>query len=320
MRIKVTLLLLVALLLASFPVFAQESTLTEEEQATLDRALASLQAELDIEREIYTAETDVTNTQNLVFYLGEETEQRTETVSTLQTVNVIKDGEDRNVGATFTINYSALTGTDEANAVEYTMSGEIRYVDGALYVTAAYDSSTGEVPTLPEGWVLVDDPANFPELEVIDLENFIDDYVNEDDEDEIADRQALIDGLGQYATSVELTQAEINGTAVDVVFITLTTEGFAALQANNPNSAALFAVFPQDEETAQFALALETDTDQLRGLAINFSGTATAVPLNVLVPTAPEGSTADLVVELTNTDTLLDANPTLTPVEAPEVE
>ncbi|MBZ0310266.1 MAG: hypothetical protein K8I82_29670 [Anaerolineae bacterium] len=315
MRFK-WILLVAALLMTLLPAVGAQDGLSEEEQALLERVTTALQGV-----ETYTSfETTVTLTETQtidVALLGQQSNQVSSSVVQLDAVVIDSNGDNPNVSGTAV---ATVSEAEDNLTTDYVLEAEFRFVEGVLYVNAQYaDGTTGPLP-LPEGWVTVDD-VEAPEFEVLNLDEVVGDMMNLDEANE---NDNLLDALGKVAeaaTSVTLTEEEIDGTAVEVVTITFNWTGIRdVLAADNPPDASnpFFAIIEQIEgDIASISLVLD-ENDQVIGYRFNLSMTVAEVDLSQFTDEVPAGTMISIDFTQAQDAALSNINGTFEPVTAPE--
>lgn len=310
------ILLVAALLMTLLPAVSAQDGLTEEEQALLERVTTALQAV-----ETYTSfqsTTTLTETQNIdVSLLGQQVTQTGTSVVEINATVIDPNGDNPNVSGTAV---ATVNEVENDTTVDYVLEAEFRFVDGVLYVNAQYANGTTGPMTLPEGWVTVDD-VEMAEFEVLNLDEVVGDMMRQDDEDE---NDNLLDAIGKVAeaaTSVTLTEEEMDGTAVDVVTITFDWVGIRdVLAEDNPpdESNPFFAIIEQMEgDIASISLALD-ENDQVVGYRFNFGVTVADIDLSQFTEEVPAGTMISIDFSQEQTATLTDINGTFEAVTAPE--
>jgi hypothetical protein len=224
-----------------------------------------------------------------------------------------------------TITYNGVEGDRETR---YAMQAQILFVEATLYVNAFYTESSGDVLPLPEGWVVVDDPANFPEFEVLDLDGLLENFgVDYDGNGEARGATYyLIQAARDYATTVTLEAGDLNGTPVDMITLTLGWAGIAAAtaaqdpnQQNDPIQEVLAAALAEagDLLSLTFYLDAEDHILQVESAAL---WQLENLDIGGIQANLPEGSTFSLKNEISQVSLMEDLNPALEPFAAPEVQ
>lgn len=322
-----TFLLVLLLLLVAVPAgLAQEDSsnpnLSAEDLELLERGIAATTRDISEFSTQFTRSISSEQIQETQVSLGEQTQMERELTNLELSMNVIL-GDAPNIQANFVVNYESATDAEEVTS--YVMEAEVRRVGDELYVNAKYVESEGDVPALPEGWVMIDDPANFPEFEVLDLDDFSYEYLDLDDPEEASDEE-FAELLRQYATSVTLESAEVNGETVDVVLVSLNYEGLREVLLQNDT------VTPDDPFLTLFDTMLADSQEDLVTVSVGIDSEGRAVTginnLSMSLPNidlasmfpgeVPEGAMMTLdMVQMQ--EYVVQYNTEFAPVEAPEL-
>lgn len=205
----------------------------------------------------------------------------------------------------------------------------MRYVDGVLYVNAVYadpEAAAAVAPTLPDGWVVVEDVANFFEFAELDLDVFVEAFNEESDDDEESEISQFIAFLDD-AESITISEDEIAGTAVEVIEFGLGIAGFNTfIEINNDADDAALAFFDlilnsieDDSEIMFLTVALEPETDTLFLLDLTLDVAIEGADASVLDPSIPAGALLDLEFFVSSTQARYNFNEDLGTVEAPDL-
>lgn len=309
------LMILVAVMLALLPAASAQDGLTEEEQALLDRVLAALQKVETYNS--FQSSIEMTESQNLsISLLGQNQVQSSSTVTQIEATVIDVNGDNPNVTGT------AVATVNEAQdqvTTSYGIEAEFRFVDGVLYVNAAYGEGAAGPLSLPEGWVTVDD-LGMAGLEPLALDEVVGDLMDEegDEDDNLLEK---IQEIAEAATSVALTQEDMNGTPVDVVTITFDWAGIrdvlagdARLDESNP----FFAIFEQVQgDIASISLMLN-ENDEVVGYRFDFGVVLADLDLSQFTDEVPAGTMISIDFSQGQLSTLSDINGTFEPITAPE--
>lgn len=308
------LLILVLLFAFSTVAFAQEEVPPEDYAALAERLSAANEASDAFTS--YAVENVTTENQSISVVVGEFSQNIVSNVERTSNATVTR-GENPSGQGTVTVVASSQEGE---TAASYTIEAEVRYVDGVLYVNAAYTESEGDVPELPEGWVEVEDPAFAFEFSSLDLEGFIDLFDDDEDEnDPLESIQELLDA----ATSVTTFEDEIDGTPVEVFAITLGWEGLLVMMeasgdfdAEDPVMGLFAEAMADQEDVVNVAVALDED-DNMIGMAYGFTMSLAEMDASQLDPNL-EGGTITALIENSEVNEISQLNETFDPVEVPE--
>lgn len=311
---KKLMLLLVVFLMAVPLAQAQDSELTAEQQALLDRALAAVQASDD-----YTSyvSTNIETRSDVLELSGagiEQTQERTSTVE--EQVSYIKGDDGKNISSLYKLSVTESTG---AETVAYTIEGEIRFVDGILYVRG--EAVEGE-PELPEGWVTSEEALAYSAFDRLSLDDKLEDALDEGFNllMNAAEEAKLV---ATDVTSEETTLED--GTAVEMISFSIPGAAIGELMKLDPSfdpadpSNMLLDMLGED---SFYAISLYLDENDVL-VGVNISGllTATEVNMNELDPNSfPAGLMLNFNSENVEETFLQQVNETLEPVEAPELQ
>jgi hypothetical protein len=198
--------------------------------------------------------TITTTTSGTITVMGQAVSISDETIAEgTRTVINLEDGT-KNRQLTFTLTFSSTQLSALGNqATKYAIEGEMRFVDGVLYLMAAYTEGgdLAEV-ALPEGWVEVTpeelEAGVYSMFDIFDLDELF-----EDDDEEDEDAFARLVRYLEDDPDAEVTQvAETleDGTAVDTIAITFGEQTFITSYQEN-----------MDEANPMAELMLEAMTD-----------------------------------------------------------
>ncbi len=247
-----SIFVLVALLALSVPFLSAQSDLSDEELALLDRVAAAVEAAEEPESYVSLYQSEAG--QNLEVSMG-DTSQIILDSSTVFAERTVTLGENPYGTALY-----ELVATQDAGmgAASYVLEAEFRFIDGTLYAQAAYVETEGDVPPVPEGWFIVDDPLAYAFLDLMNVEELLETFGVVTDEDaEEEDGDSLGDGLldilpaiRDSATAVTLEADELDGTPVDVIQIAFGWDAVLAIlesQGNAPpEDDPVFALFERE--------------------------------------------------------------------------
>jgi hypothetical protein len=168
----------------------------------------------------------------------------------------------------------------------YTLEAEVRVIDGAVYVNAAYVEPSPELPAVPKGWIEVTEtsPSEWPGLASLGLERFFDDepdtisYLNFG-----VSLEELKTVFVETATVVTSASGTLeDGAPIETIGITLNRDGWLRISPdfdiNDPTNRAIFSGLTSSPRTFAFILdesghlvKMVTDT-KLDVLGIDISG------------------------------------------------
>ena len=156
-------LLFVSLVVMMSPIlsYAQDGERSEQAQALMERAFAAIDRQQTYESYVQTGYELMLMEVN-VSMLGITALLHNSTEREFVTTYTQSPGGDNLYGdMTYRFdNRSDLPG-DEVHEV-YTVEAEVRFVDGQLYINAAYSEAEGDVPSLPMDWTAVSSRFDFP--------------------------------------------------------------------------------------------------------------------------------------------------------------
>ncbi len=203
----------------------------------------------------------------------------------------------------------------------YTLEAEARLVDGVLYINAAREASTrlGLAP-MPQGWIVLFDPAEWPALNALNLGRFL----REGPRTSLLDYPDL---LAVYAGGVEGAVTTLaDGRAAEVITITLggadLKNALAELQALQAGpDAPVTGPYRRadDDATLSLTVTLDAEDDRLLRWEIDARLTWTGLDLNALDDSIPSNAAqADLSLEMHTSTEITPLDPAaVEPVPAP---
>lgn len=313
-RLTLAALVLVSVLgAATIPARAQgDSPLTDEEQALLDRVFAARDVQNGYDN-YQEDSTQVYARDTIITYEGQtQTQQQVSDLS--RSVVYVQDGATRDFTATLSATETATEsqgGQDDVNSL--TVNADAVYVEGTLYVNAAYAEPDPALPVLADGWVVVDDPAASEVYSLLDLDNMVENVAMFDDEE-------LVRGA---ATSVTMEPGtNDDGAAVDVITVNFegADSGLAVLSgAPDGINPALEAIINASSEVSMtLSVALDADNNPLN-VSSTMLITAEGMDGQALAPDQlPEGVLIDVSYDLQQTQVFSAANAEIEPITAPE--
>ena len=302
---------LVVVVVGFVPSVSAQDGLSDEQLALLDRvaeARSKYQAYTSLTRAITGSET-----QDITITLGDVTQTQSSVQSWESTATyVMPEGETDNV--TMTVTGSSEMTQGESTAA-YTITAEVRLVDGVTYVNAAYETPDPSLPEIPAGWIAVEDLEAYPVFDSLQLN----DLPLHDDEEEMFDDMDLVKAT---ATDVQVETVTLDdGTSADRITVVFGREGliaaFETQEDVDPTVPALLAV-ADETSGATLIVTLDAENNPLE-LTMTLLIQAAGIDANTLSPGQfPEGVLLDFTFSTTQTETLSDFNASVEPVGVPD--
>jgi hypothetical protein len=312
-RFGVTVLLLVSIGLGSV-VYAQDSNnnLSSDQLALIDRVV---QARTNLKS--YTSfadEASGTEKETLTFSMLDQSQSFTQEVTWERTDTLVRADGKEYVQADITATISKA-GLGPSDAVNYTVSAEARVIDGVIYVNAAYVQPTPNLAELPDGWVIVEDPANTDVYKYLQLDDLLDHSSLYDDADLL--KRSVSD------VTIE-TQTSDDGTPVDVITLVFDQSGLAlALRESQAEGVdpgmveALYSSLSVDSYQ-KVTIVLDADDTPIQ-FTLAMLVQAVGIDAHALAPDEfPDGIGLDMAVEASRTETYRQINEPLEPATVPE--
>jgi hypothetical protein len=221
---------------------------------------------------------------------------------------------------------------DGEEVLAYRLVGEMRRVDGVLYVRAErvlYMGEEADLPPMPPpGWVIVEDPAQWPALEDVPLDDYLPEAEDEED-------NPLENPLAMLGTVDRVTLApagtSLDGTPVDELALLMRGEslmnmmqappGFGTDEEGDADDAgrAMFSLLDENDTFTLYVILDEADTVIEQGFRMDI--TWDQLDVGLLSPDLPEGVIfADVVMHGSTTSHVEVPDEPLPPVEVPPVE
>jgi hypothetical protein len=202
------------------------------------------------------------------------------------------------------------------NTLDYEVDGEVRLVEGMLYVQADYTDSVSaaelDLPAFPADWVVINETENWEEI-FWDLN--LQYYLNQNTDPFIVRGEALTSLIQDI--SLESTALE-DGTSVDLIQVTLGGEGIidvfsylTGIEKSNQFFPAFFAL----GNTAVYTFTLGAD-NSLYAISAEIHA-QNNVNLNQVDPRNMSGLLALSTTDFTRTITYSEINVSREPVEIP---
>jgi hypothetical protein len=236
---------------------------------------------------------------------------------TIETESSVIPGSNRNIHSFYTIHSDEIT---PDGAYSYTLTAEVRLVDGVIYVMAERIPDEGSVlpatlDPVPSGWTQIDDPTAWPSLDDLDLDSLLTAEMP-------FDFSTNADELAQLAPifTVE-TVTWGDGTLADVVSITIPVESMmseAGQTAMDLTDGFMSSMLSYLDPTSSFSMdyTIGSAGNLLRGRLKMFFK-AEGVDATLEDNTLPAGTTYDLLVDMSETRKISGINQVLVPVTAP---
>ncbi len=315
MRLK--FLFVCLLLVLALPVAAQEDGLSEEENALFDRLVAAGSMVEDYTS--YVVTYDKITTQDQLVMLGGQTQADTQSVTTTMIASVPNAQETPSDISAVATSVVEIT-RDGTVLFSYTVEAELRRVDGVLYVNAVYAEGQGQM-VLPEGWVMIDDPENFPELDVLPIDELFEDADETDDQ-----FLTELESWRVAATSVTSETVDLDGISAEAISISFDWQGLIDVQtangdvdSNNPIFAGLTALLADAGDVGSLSVYID-EAGNVLGYGLDYGIDIQNADGSVLGSDAPAGMTFNLAQTEIRRYLISQVDEALDPVTAPEIE
>jgi hypothetical protein len=322
--LKLALIVLFALSCVS--VHAQEG-MTDEQKAQWERALAAMQATKTYTTAVEESTLSVAIDLQIVVSgegLGDMSIGVTGAES-LESTTYRIEGDPRNLHAFLTSD--VLYSGDMMDDEDYTLTGEVRLVDGVLYAKVDREARSGsDLDPIPDGWVIIDNPDDWPALESLSLDS----YLESPDQETEQDILNMPDSLFDTVTGVSVEQATLDdGTPVDVVTLDIRGDELrevfsqaALLDSDLALGLDVNALMDQLSDDSLLTVAVSID-DQEQARQINFQLVFDFPTLDVATLFGEDldgmSGTVGLKMEITGVSQYSGINEPLDPVAAPEL-
>jgi hypothetical protein len=292
--------------------FAAPTVLAQDDQqALVDRFILASQAADSYTSFVKTEHDEMVMSLNLELS-GEVAAFENSTI-TDSLITQIGTGDERNIAAHITVEKTETTTQGENTQTEtFTIEAEARLIDGTLYVLMISENTL-----LPDDWFVVDDLANYPALEDLDLDNLLEDkgFFDEVSEDEF--RQTI--------SEAEVAPDTLeDGTAVDAITLRMQQEGVLSLlnldEELDPSMLALFGGAGQAGEDDFLSMtAFVDEADLLHTGVIQWEySLVDADGATVMPDQLPAGSTLDFAISASMSTAYSQINEELEPALVPE--
>jgi hypothetical protein len=310
MRFRLLVGALLALtLIVAIPAAAQDGGLTEEEQALVMRVYNARVVQDHLAS--YREEMISTQSQEMSITMGGQTFPST-TVSTLERTGfVVRQEGVAYVAAEFKMDYSE-DGFD--GLIEFVLNGEARAIGGVLYVNLAYEEPGPDLPLLPDGWTIVDNPdAQEGPVGELELEDMLNAPVIVDD----------LELLLETVSEVELVSDVLeDGTPVDIISLHIDWQGLLAVWEDpemggmDPEMLAMLESALADDAHMDLAVVMDAD-DVPYFITVDTYAQAIGIDASAFSSDVSPGMTLDFVLESQREETYFDMNTPIEPVEVP---
>jgi hypothetical protein len=310
-RFGVMVLLVVSVGLGSV-VYAQDGHLSGDQLALIDRVVAA-RANLKGSTSFFD-EAHGTEQETLTFSMLTQSQSFTQSVTWQRADTMVRVEGIEHVQADITATVSKA-GLGPADVLNYTVHAEARVIDAVVYVKASYVQPTPNLPDLPEGWVIVEDPAHTDIYKYLQLEDLL-------------DRPSLYDDAALLKTVVSDVSAEAqtldDGTPVDVITLSLDRDGLALAlresQAEGVDPAMSEVLYDSLSEDSYQQVTLVLDAADT---PVQFTSAmlveALYIDAHALAPDEfPDGLRLDMVVETSRTEAYSRINEPLEPASVPD--
>ncbi len=306
------IVILVVVMALSVPVQAQDEDGLSEEQLVLIGRVTNARAMLD-GYDSYAEEANRTLSQVIAVALLGQTQQFSSTVTWSRSGTMVRQDGVPAIQATISAT-SSETGLGPAGARDYGVEAEVRLIDDTLYVTASYVSPRPDMPKLPRGWVVVEDPDQVP-YSILQLGDLMDPDRLVDDEDlfKAAASDVRLDG-----------ETAEDGTPLDVITVSFDRDGMAQVLRESPASemdpATVDVLVTALSDDSHLVMVIKLDAgDNPYYVASDTLVRALGIDPEAMVPGQfGEGVTIDIVMETSNTEVYSQRNEPLPPVTVPE--
>jgi hypothetical protein len=182
--------------------------LGDEQRALIDRVVQAHEKLAGYQS--FHEETGGTDQQAITVFQGTASQTVGWSVTFTQSVDLVRtDGEDN-------IQAEASAEVTDWGGSRYTVNAEARIIDGVLYVDAAFVPPAPKRLTLPDGWVIVEDPANHSVYAALQLDDLLEPSALYDD---AALLEAMVSDVSLEARTLD------DGTLVEAITLVFEREG-----------------------------------------------------------------------------------------------
>jgi hypothetical protein len=259
-------------------------------------------------------EASGTEKETLTFSMLNQSQSFTQEVTWERTDTLVRADGKEYVQADITATVSKA-GLGPSDAVNYTVSAEARVIDGVIYVKAAYVKPTPNLAELPDGWVIVEDPAKTDVYKYLQLDDLLEHSSLYDDADLL--KRSVSDVTIEAQTSDD-------GAPVDVITLVFDQGGLAlALRESQaegvePGMAeALYSSLSADSYQ-KVTIMLDADDTPIQ-FSLEMLVQAVGIDAHALAPDEfPDGIRLDMAVEASRTEIYSQINEPLEPATLPE--
>lgn len=309
---------LAAVALPNSSISQAQGGLSDEDIASLDRVYAML--ETSDSYTSYHSETTRSDSQTLIMTINGETSERgqTNTVTESKTIirNDLEDESLNNIQATAVLDIVAVNDGTEVSA---TINADILYVDQILYMNAQGEGASDFLNGIVEGWQAYDSeeavPEGFDSLKP-------DSYFGDNEDNPFEDREYILPLISSIA--VEPSELE-DGTAVDIITITIDGEGFYTfytdLLAESEEENPLLGIITPEllDGTIIYSITVDAENTPI-AYNIDLTMTIAEFDLSLIAPNVPEDSLVSIIYSQSEESFISEANAEFSPAVAPELE
>ena len=231
-------------------------------------------------------------------------------------IEIVNYGDNPNGQNIVTVTYDEINGDE---IIHYVMDVEMRYVDGVLYVLAKYIEATGDVAELPVGWVVADDPYDYPNGETIKLHYFLDYFEDgvlpADEEITLAEDIKIANAT---VRSVTMEQDEIDGIPMDIITFTYNDSLAKALLRQEAAEDEILNAFVNNIDNSDSFITIAVDADNIIHSRVDHLDLGAVMLDSSLLPALPYNMTVEAGVSIIATNVYSNVNEELEPITAPE--
>lgn len=311
--------LMVAVIVLSGSIFSTHAQ--EDDRADIIERLAAID-DFTPQHQIITYENEADYSGNITLASEKYTFARLLITSGTKTIFNIHQANEA-IMETFRINYTETVSNGEFTA--YLVEGEYRFVDGRLYMNAAYLKKEGDLADLPDGWfelTSADEVDDWEIFNTLDIDALLDPKEKNDEFlANLEDAMPMVtylrdDNNGQNVVLAITPRSLEDGTAVDAIQLTFDKAAFRELLIYlSANS-----TYENLSDASQLELSyLLTPDNILQGASFDTTIATVAFDLHDTEPFEySEGSIAMYIISGVSSE-WYDYPDDLSPIEAPEL-